>query len=340
MFNVTQNGLKSNPKNKQILRAGGGAKTKMGAPAMPYAPGCAGKKLHPHAAVHARLAVAAIAILLLRQLGDHALGGQKQTGDRSGVLQRAAGNLGRIQHANLHEVFVLAGCDIVTGSALGVLHVFNDQSGFQTGVLNELAERGFKALADDLNANRLIADRLNGFQRLLAADQRHAAAGHDALFNGSAGGVQSVVNTILLFLHLSLGGRTDLNHRHAAGELGSFDYTLPESEVTEPLKTKFSKDVRAFVDSYNYTLESSRNSDNAEVQKAGKQMKRFSEKYSDLLESVGVTVKGSGYLSYDNTKASSMYLHSFGKAFASDSEYMEGVSKYAAKINNHVDYYL
>ena len=127
--------------------------------------------------------------------------------------------------------------------------------------------------------------------------------------------------------------------KKAISELGSFDYSLPESEVNESMKTKFSKDVRAFVDAYNYTMESAKGNDDEEIRKAGKKMKAFSEKNKDLLNSVGIEVKGSGYLSYDNSRASSLYLHSFGKAFASDAEYMQGVSKYASKINNHVDYY-
>ncbi len=143
----------------------------------------------------------------------------------------------------------------------------------------------------------------------------------------------------------STASTSKLNHadalalKKAIRELGDFDYTLDESEVTTGMKTTFSKDVKAFVDAYNYTLESSKESDNEEIQKAGKKMKKFTEKYGDLLDSVGVTVKGSGYLSYDSSKASSLYLHSFGKAFGKDSDYMQGVEKYASSINNHVDYY-
>ena len=50
--------------------------------------------------------------------------------------------------------------------------------------------------------------------------QSHAAAGDDALFDGRAGGVQGVLDAGLLFLHLDLGGRADVDLGHAAGELG------------------------------------------------------------------------------------------------------------------------
>ena len=51
------------------------------------------------------------------------------------------------------------------------------------------------------------------------ADQRHAAARHDAFFDGRLGGVHRVFDARLLFLHLGLGGRADLDDRHAADQL-------------------------------------------------------------------------------------------------------------------------
>ena len=50
--------------------------------------------------------------------------------------------------------------------------------------------------------------------------QRHAAAGHDALFDGRLGRVHRVFDARLLLLHLGLGGRTDLDDGDAADELG------------------------------------------------------------------------------------------------------------------------
>ena len=49
--------------------------------------------------------------------------------------------------------------------------------------------------------------------------QRHAAAGHDALLEGGPGGLQRVLDAVLLLLHLGLGGSADLDHRDAAGQL-------------------------------------------------------------------------------------------------------------------------
>ena len=65
----------------------------------------------------------------------------------------------------------------------------------------------------------LVAD-LELLERLERADERHAAAGDDALFDGRAGGVQRVLDAGLLLLHLGLGGRADLDDRDAADQLG------------------------------------------------------------------------------------------------------------------------
>jgi hypothetical protein len=44
--------------------------------------------------------------------------------------------------------------------------------------------------------------------------------GHDAFLDGRAGRVQCILDARLLFLHLRLGRRADVHHRHAARQLG------------------------------------------------------------------------------------------------------------------------
>ena len=53
-----------------------------------------------------------------------------------------------------------------------------------------------------------------------AANQRHAAAGDDAFLDGRAGCVHRILDAGLLFLHLGLGSRTDLDDGNAADQLG------------------------------------------------------------------------------------------------------------------------
>ena len=54
----------------------------------------------------------------------------------------------------------------------------------------------------------------------LAAQQGDATAGHDALLDGGLGRADRVLDAVLLLLELDLGGRADLEDRHAAGQLG------------------------------------------------------------------------------------------------------------------------
>ena len=56
--------------------------------------------------------------------------------------------------------------------------------------------------------------------RLAGPEQGGAAAGHDALLDGGPGGGERVLDAVLLLLELHLGGGADLDHGHAAGQLG------------------------------------------------------------------------------------------------------------------------
>ena len=71
-----------------------------------------------------------------------------------------------------------------------------------------------------LTPKRCSSLTLSVVERRLRADERHAAAGDDALFDGRAGRVERVLDAGLLLLHLGLGGRADLDDRDAADELG------------------------------------------------------------------------------------------------------------------------
>src|SRR6185369_4665651 len=81
-------------------------------------------------------------------------------------------------------------------------------------------------------AGLLVVDvddvEVDGLGRL---EQRDAAARHDALLEGGAGGLQRVLDAVLLLLHLRLGGRADLHDGDAAGELGEALLELLAIEV-------------------------------------------------------------------------------------------------------------
>ena len=71
-----------------------------------------------------------------------------------------------------------------------LLTLLDDDAAFHAGVLGDLLERGLEALGDQAGAGGLVAgERVgNGQHRGLRTQQRHATAGHDALFDGGLGG--------------------------------------------------------------------------------------------------------------------------------------------------------
>ena len=73
---------------------------------------------------------------------------------------------------------------------------------------------------DDVHAGRAVVVERQAVQLALGAEQRHAAAGHDALFRGRLGGVQGVVDARLAFFHFDFGGRADFDDGDAARQLG------------------------------------------------------------------------------------------------------------------------
>ena len=61
-------------------------------------------------------------VLVFRQVGDHAVGGQHHAGDRRGVLQRGARDLAGIEDAHLHQVAVFARKGVEPEAAFTLLH--------------------------------------------------------------------------------------------------------------------------------------------------------------------------------------------------------------------------
>ncbi len=89
-------------------------------------------------------------------------------------------------------------------------------------ILRDQARRLRQRLVDDASTGGLVArQRVNSRRHArTAAQQRGASTGDDALIDGSAGGRDSVLDTVLLLLELHLGGGADLNDSHTPGHLG------------------------------------------------------------------------------------------------------------------------
>src|SRR6185312_16414085 len=183
-----------------------------------------GLKIHTahatHAAAHATGATMVV-LFLLRRFADHGFGGDHEAGDRGGVLQRRTGDLGRIEDAHLNHVAVFAGGGVVAIVALAFGDLVQHHRRLFAGVGDDFAQRGFHRTLGDHDAVFLVlVVALQLADRGQCAHQRHAAAGHHAFLDRRTRGVQGIFDARLLFLHLDFGRRTDLDHRHAARQLG------------------------------------------------------------------------------------------------------------------------
>src|SRR4051794_39424313 len=84
----------------------------LASPAVAVATLLASGGLVVHAAARAVVVATGCGFVLLGQLGHNRFGREEEAGDGSGVLQSAAGHLGRINDAGLHEVDPFVGRDV------------------------------------------------------------------------------------------------------------------------------------------------------------------------------------------------------------------------------------
>src|SRR5665648_241501 len=177
---------------------------------------------HPRRHPAAHTAAAHTGAGRLGLVGHDALGGEDVLGDRRGVLQRRTGDHGRVDDAGLDQVLVLVGVGVEALARLERLDLVHHDRTLEAGVLGDLTKWLLERAGDDLLA-RAEVDVIGlpvDLDRVDSVDQHDAAARHDALFEGGAGGVEGVLDAVLGLLHLDLGGRADLDDGHAAGQLG------------------------------------------------------------------------------------------------------------------------
>ncbi len=121
--------------------------------------------------------------------------------------------------------------------------------------------------------------------------------------------------------------------RRAVKRLADFDF---EEEETSDIESR----VRAFVDTYNYTTESMGKSDDKNIYKIGKEMKKLADEYSSDLENVGITFDSNGYMKMSSTAAKTIKPAKMEKMFGKDSEFMKKLSSISNKISKKVNIYV
>ena len=129
------------------------------------------------------------------------------------------------------EVDHLARLDVQAPALLGLADLVDDDRALEARVRRRAGAAAPPARAGRCARRWPRRPRASSMSSRRGVQQRHAAARHDALLEGCAGGLQGVLDAVLLLLHLGLGGGADLDHGHAAGELGQALLQLLAIEV-------------------------------------------------------------------------------------------------------------
>ncbi len=120
--------------------------------------------------------------------------------------------------------------------------------------------------------------------------------------------------------------------KRAVKKLNDYDF----EDASEENRAAY---LRAFVDTYNYTMQSTKSSTNTYAASAYKGLKNLVSKYSDELEEIGISANSSGYLKLSSSSATNLSGSTFDKFFTNDSKFMKSVLTYAKKVTSNVDYY-
>src|SRR3954452_4509321 len=123
---------------------------------------------------------------------------------------------GRLQH-----VYVLLGLRVeAEGLGLVVGDPAHHDRALDARVLGDLPDRSLKRFQDDVDAGLdVIVLTLKRLSRCFGPEHRNAAAWTDTFLDCRTGGVKSILDAVLLLLHLDLGRTADADDRHAAREL-------------------------------------------------------------------------------------------------------------------------
>ena len=104
-------------------------------------------------------------------------------------------------------------------------------------------------------------------------------------------------------------------------------------------KGKFYNSLKAFADTYNYTLDSGKNSSNNDIKKLSKNMKSIASKYSDELDQLGVTFDSKGYMKISASAVDNIKLSTYGERLG-ESDFLKDLEKNTQKIYRRIDTYM
>jgi hypothetical protein len=95
--------------------------------------------------------------------------------------------------------------------------------------------------------------------------------------------------------------------------------------------------LKAFIDSYNNTLNSASGSELRDIKKLADKLKDFSKEYESELEKLGITFDEKGYMSLASAAVENLDNKKFEKIFGQDSDFTKTVRTLARKLYRHID---
>ncbi|MCR4673707.1 MAG: hypothetical protein K5675_01755 [Lachnospiraceae bacterium] len=132
--------------------------------------------------------------------------------------------------------------------------------------------------------------------------------------------------------------------KKAIRALEDFDYGDGSDDDTDAENIKFYKTLKAFADTYNYTLDSSSSSSSSSIKSLSKKMKNFAEKYEEELGELGITFSEKGYMSVSASAIDNISEYTYGQRFSSTStsksDFLSDLSDVTKKIYRRIDTYL
>ena len=114
----------------------------------------------------------------------------------------------------------------------------------------------------------------------------------------------------------------------AAKALSKFSYS--ESDNSKSITNS----VLAFTKTFNYTLESTKDTTDSSSKRYVKQLKKLTSKYKDELEDLGITINGDGSLKVNEDFLKNRDSDELGKLFNKNSDFSKQLKQLSKKLSN------
>lgn len=121
--------------------------------------------------------------------------------------------------------------------------------------------------------------------------------------------------------------------------LADWDYEDEDENKKKTVKAKFYKNLKAFTDAYNYTLESGDKAspEDSSIKHSVNNIRSLSKKYSEELSSLGIKTDSKGYMKISDSALDNIDLDNYEEVFGKNSKYMKALSQYSKHVSSHIN---